>query len=184
MTLFVPLSLSALPQIKSLTGQNLMTAEKITAEKITVSAEGKKGLVVVFLSVKCPCSNSHVAEFKDLSVKFPEFSYVAIHSNTDEGKELSRPYFEKVAFSFPVIEDKNSELADLFHAIKTPHSFILRPDGNIAYQGGVSNSHDCSKSDRKYLREALEDIQTGKPVRTPEGRTLGCSISRGEKNVW
>ena len=33
----------------SLTGENLLTGEKIT-----ISSENKKGLVVVFLSAKCP----------------------------------------------------------------------------------------------------------------------------------
>jgi peroxiredoxin len=175
----IPFTIYAAPQIKNISGEDLLTAQKVN-----VSADGKKGLVVVFLSAKCPCSNSHVTELKDLASKFPEFTYVAVHSNVDEGKDLSKPYFEKAAFPFPVIEDKKSELADLLQAFKTPHSFILLPNGNIAYQGGVSNSKDCAKSDRKYLREALQDLDAGKTVRTPEGRTLGCAISRGEKNVW
>jgi peroxiredoxin len=178
-TALAPLALHAAPQIKNITGENLFTTQKVN-----VSADGKKGLVVVFLSAVCPCSNSHITELKDLSVKFSEFSYVAIHSNAEEGKNMSKPYFEKADFSFPVIEDKKFKLADQLKAFKTPHSFIILPDGNMAYQGGISNSKDCAKSDRKYLREALEDIQSGQPVRTAEGRTLGCAISRGEEYVW
>jgi len=28
------------------------------------------------------------------------------------------------------------------------------------------------------------DLKAGRAVQTPEGRTLGCVISRGEKNVF
>ncbi len=177
--LLLPVQLFAGPLLKNLVGQDI-----ISAKSMNISADGKKGLVVVFLSAKCPCSNSHVTELKELAAKYTDFAYVAIHSNADESRELAKPYFEKAGFSFPVLEDKKNELADLLQAFKTPHAFILLPSGIVAYQGGVSNGADCTKSDRKYLREALEDIQVGRIVRTPESRTLGCVIFRGENNVW
>lgn len=160
---------------KSIGGFDLFTEKKVEVQT------GKKGLVIVFLSAKCPCSNSHVTEIKELSKKYTEFSFVAVHSNSDENKDLSKPYFTKADFLFPVIEDKNTELADQFQAFKTPHAFVFLPSGELVYQGGVSNSRDCEKSDRKYLREALGDIQSGQSVKTTEGRTLGCSIFRGKK---
>lgn len=165
--------------IKSISGQNLLTSEKIELQ-----TEGQKGLVVVFVSAICPCSDSHVQELNRLAKDFSDFKFVAIHSNVNEPLEMSQAYFKKAGFSFPVIEDQKAQLADQFQAFKTPHSFVVLPDGSFAYQGGVSNSHDFAKSKRKYLREALADIQAGRAVQTPEGRTLGCVISRGEKNVF
>jgi hypothetical protein len=177
--LALSLSASAAPQTKTLEGNNLLMGGKVE-----VNASGKKGMVVIFLSAKCPCSNSHNIEIRDLAETYKEFNFVAVHSNVDEGKELSKPYFEKAAFPFPVIEDEKAQIADKLQALKTPHAYIFSSSGDALYQGGVSNSKDCAKADRKFLREALEDLHAGKSVRTPEGRTLGCSISRGEKNVW
>ncbi len=173
------LAASASPQTKFLEGKNLLTDAKVQ-----VNSTEKKGLVVVFLSAKCPCSNSHNVELRDLAQTHKEFNFVAVHSNVDEGKDLSKPYFEKAAFPFPVIEDEKAKLADQLQVLKTPHAYIFGSNGEVLYQGGVSNSKDCAKADRKFLREALEDLQAGKKVRIPEGRTLGCAISRGEKNVW
>ena len=177
--LVLSISTSAAPQTKSLEGKNLLTGETVQ-----VDASNNKGLVVVFLSAKCPCSNSHNTELRDLAQTYKDFNFVAVHSNVDEGKDLSKPYFEKAAFPFPVIEDEKSKLADQLQASKTPHAFIFASSGEVLYQGGISNSKDCAKADRKFLREALVDLHSGKVVRTPEGRTLGCAISRGEKNVW
>lgn len=152
--------------------------------KVHVSSEGKKGLVVVFLSAKCPCSDSHVAELKSLAKDYPEFKFVAVNSNTDETMEQSQEYFKRVQFEFPVVKDKNLEIADRFKAFKTPHAFVVSEKGDIVYQGGVSSSRQFATADRKFLREALVNLHDGKAVATPESRTLGCVITRGEKNVW
>lgn len=164
--------------------QNLQGVNLINSQSVLLTSEKSKALAVVFLSSKCPCSNSHNSELLDLAKQFPDFKFVAIHSNMDEEKTLAHAYFKKVNFPFPVIHDENAKLADLFKALKTPHAFLLSPQGEILYQGGITNSKDCEKADRKFLREALTDLNEGKAIRTPEGRTLGCAISRGETNVW
>jgi thioredoxin-related protein len=165
--------------LATLNGRNL-----ITEKNMTISSENKKALVVIFLSAKCPCSNSHIKEINDLANLYSNFSFVAVHSNFDEPRELSKPYFQNVGINFPVLEDSNQTLADQFKASKTPHAFVIMTNGDLVYQGGVSNSNDFTKSDRSYLREALSDLTEGKKVKTPEGRTLGCAISRGKNNVW
>lgn len=160
--------------------QPLEGKNAITNEDLKVSAQGKKGLVVVFLSARCPCSNSHNTELQELALAYKDFNFIGVHSNSDESQEVYKSYFEKINFSFPIIQDDHTKIADQFKAFKTPHAFIISPSGEVLYEGGVSNSRQFLSSDRKYLREALEDIQNGKKVRTPEGRTLGCSIARGK----
>jgi peroxiredoxin len=155
-----------------------------TTKEISIAAEGKKGLVVIFLSSKCPCSDSHNQEMNSLSKDYPDFRFVAVHSNVDEDLTKSREYFKKADLKFPVIQDGKAEIADRFKALKTPHAFVVLPTGDVAYQGGASSSKKFETAERKYLREALDDLQNGRKVKTPEGRTLGCVISRGEKNVW
>lgn len=150
---------------------------KMTTVQLNVGL--KKGLVVLFLSAKCPCSHSHIGELKSLVKDYPEFSFVAIHSNVSEDLTLSRSYFENAELPFQVIQDEKTQIADRFKALKTPHAFVIKPGGIIAYQGGVSSSRDFSVADRKFLREALDDISHGRNVKTPEGRTLGCAITRG-----
>jgi thioredoxin-related protein len=143
-----------------------------------------KGLVVTFLSARCPCSNSHVPMLEKLSHEFPDFQFVAVHSNADETAELAQNYFKESRLSVPVIQDKDSKLADRFKALKTPHVFVLDAKGEIVFKGGMTNSSEASGADRQYLKEALLALQAGKKVETPEARSLGCAISRGETHVW
>ena len=167
------------PNVSALRGPDVVTGKFISS-----SLEAHRGLVVVFLSAVCPCSNSHLQELAALAKAYPDFAFLGIHSNTDEKKEPTQAYFQNAKLPFPVIQDNGAKIADEFKAYKTPHAFIMKSNGQIAYRGGVSSSHDFSSADQKFLREALEDLDKNRPVKTPEGRTLGCAISRGSKYVW
>jgi peroxiredoxin len=139
-----------------------------------------KGTVLVFLSSKCPCSASHMVEIKDLAKDYPMFRFIGVNSNSDETLESAKAFFAAQGFPFPILRDEKAQIADEFRAVKTPHAFILAFDGKKLFQGGVSNSATFPRADRKYLREALEDIKGDQPVRTPLARALGCTISRGD----
>jgi thioredoxin-related protein len=142
----------------------------------------KKGMAIVFLSITCPCSNSHVKELIKLSREYSDYDFVAIHANQDEELKDAKPYFAEAALPFPVLEDVNLTMAERFKARSTPHVFLLDAEGAVLYRGGVSSSKDCEKAGHLYLREALEDLAKGEKVRTPAGRTLGCFISRKKKS--
>lgn len=159
-------------------GKNLLRDETLQ-----VKLEDSKALVVVFLSAKCPCSDSHLAELRALHKDFPQMRFVAVHSNADESPELALPYFQKAQLPFDLIQDEGNRWADEFKALKTPHAFVVSSQGEILYQGGVTDSKNLERAQRKFLREALTDLMADRKVQTPEGRTLGCVISRG-KNVW
>jgi thiol-disulfide isomerase/thioredoxin len=150
----------------------------VSATEIRREATLDKPLAVVFLSAVCPCSESHIAELINLAASYPNINFVGVHSNSDESPALSKTYFDRSKLPFPVIQDVEGRLANLYGAFKTPHVFVEDGNGKILYRGGISNSHDFKQADRKYLREALVDIADHHPARTPEGRTLGCIIAR------
>jgi thioredoxin-related protein len=157
----------------AISGKNLLTGKDVDVKA------GSKGTVAVFMSAKCPCSNSHTGLVKKLSEEFKDFTFVAVHSNADEEMSFAKSYFENVGFPFPVIEDAAGKLADQYKALKTPHAFLLSPDGKVIFKGGVTGStDDPAASKQQYLRDALRDVQAGRPVKVSYARPLGCPISR------
>ena len=153
---------------------------EILSGKSVEIVPGEKGSVVVFLSARCPCSNSHIELLKNWAEEFKDFSFVAVHSNADEDLKMSQSYFKNAGLPFAVIDDRQGRLADRFKALKTPHAFIMDAAGSIRYRGGITNSNHGETAKRQFLREALSDINTGQKVKTAETRTLGCLISRGD----
>lgn len=144
-----------------------------------VSVGEAQGLVAIFVSAVCPCSNSHVVEIKALAKAYPEFVFVGIHSNQEESIEGAKAYFVEAKLPFPVIRDDKTKWADLFKASRTPHAFVVSSKGELLYQGGVSDSMQFESATKPHLREALEDLKKGRPLRNAKTRPMGCVISRG-----
>lgn len=161
-----------------------LAAKDLASGQAASLKSGKKGLVLVFLSAHCPCSNSHVVALKGLAETYPDFSFAAVHANSDEGRAVSQAYFSAAALPFPVVQDTGAKLADRFGASKTPHAFLLSPAGEILYKGGVSDSSDYAHAKERFLADALAAVNAGKPAPKASARTLGCAIARGEKDDW
>jgi hypothetical protein len=140
--------------------------------------QSSKGTVVLFLSAKCPCSQSHEAGLSQLSNDFPEMGFVAVQSNSDEDEALSALHFNQAELPFPVIRDNRAQIADDFRAFKTPHAFVVGPKGECWFDGGVDDSRDASKATKFYLRAALNDLREGREPQKKTARTLGCIIKR------
>lgn len=161
-------------------GVDIITDQKVKTNIVFNEKESSfKFSVIIFLSARCPCSNSHIDELKDLSKKYHStVQFVAVHSNQNETQEEAKIYFKKQNLNFPIISDSGAKIADEFKAFKTPHVFVLNQKAEIIYRGGVSSSQHFSPDVKKYLREVLEDIVDGKSPRHTETRSLGCVILR------
>lgn len=141
--------------------------------------KGDRPTVVVFMSAKCPCSRSHEKMVQALARDYGEVRFVGVHSNADEAEGMARSYFTKAEWSFPIVNDPQSKIADAFGALKTPHVFIVAADGKtLLYQGGLTDSHQANRAEKTYLKVALDSIRAGKKPDPVETRTLGCYIKR------
>lgn len=169
---FILLLSFARPATAEISGTDLATAKPLKVEA------GKKGTVVVFMSAKCPCSNQHVPVLTKLAEEFKDFSFVAVHSNTDETAAEAKAYFAAAHLPFPVLQDEKARIADEYKAFKTPHAYVLGADGKVVYRGGVTSSASAAHTDKQYLRNALADLTEGKAVQQADTRTLGCVIAR------
>jgi peroxiredoxin len=79
-----------------------------------------------------------------------------------------------------VLLDPQGEIGRLYGAETTPHIFVIRPDGTLAYAGGADSIASTRISDMQkaepYAREAIEAVVAGKPVAHPLTRPYGCSV--------
>jgi peroxiredoxin len=157
-----------------ISGQDLISGKMISVN----TAQSKLATVVVFVSSECPCSGSHEELLKKMASDYKNVQFIGVHSNADEPQAKAAAHFKKSQFNFGVIQDEHDKLADAFKAYKTPHAFVIMPNGEIVYAGGVTDTHDAPKAKIQFLRDALDDIKSGHKPRISEGRTLGCAISR------
>ena len=148
-----------------------------TQKKNSVLLEKKKN-VLIFLSTKCPCSNSHIEHLKNLASEFSDFQFIGIHSNQNESQDEGQIYFSAKKLSFPVYRDLQTKWADQFGALKTPHVFVTDKAGKIIYAGPISDHREFSKAKRHYLKDFLVSRRENIPFEPVKKRPLGCFIVR------
>lgn len=171
--LWTTLSTATVP-LQEFNGEDVVRQKKYSL-KAPLSSEG---LVLIFMSAKCPCSASHEPLLKDLSQQFKDYEFVGIHSNTDENEELTKAHFTASQLPFPILQDNKATLANSLGALKTPHAFVFNKKGELLYSGGVTDSHVGPSAKKFFLREILTALKEKKDLPYHEGRTLGCYIQR------
>jgi hypothetical protein len=163
-----------LAQLPKITGENLATG-KLLEFHTTPNAQGT---VVVFVSSKCPCSQTHVQHLKALAGEFQGFDFVGVVANQDEDLKVAREYFAGLGLPFPVIRDSAAAIANALGAVKTPHAFVLNSKGEVVFDGGVSNSSNGLTAGKYHLQLALGQMRSGAKPEPSRVRTLGCEIKR------
>jgi len=167
---------------ESISQKDIVSGQSVELNANTLKAN--KATVLLFLSARCPCSNSHVSEIKDLNTLFKDqIRFIGIHSNQNENALESKKYFTQIELGFPVLEDSDAIIADRYKAFKTPHVFVLDSRGEVIYRGGVSSSQHFDSHVKKYLRDVLTDINQGQAPRMSESKSLGCVILRTQESL-
>ena len=166
---------------ESFSQKDIVSGQSVELDANTLKM--KKATVLLFLSARCPCSNSHVDEIKDLHILFKDqIRFIGVHSNQNENALEAKKYFNQIDLGFPVLKDTDAIIADRYKAFKTPHVFVLDSRGEIIYRGGVSSSQHFDSSVKKYLRDVLTDINQGQAPRMSESKSLGCVILRTKES--
>jgi peroxiredoxin len=148
--------------------------------------KGAKATIVVFTCNHCPYAilneDRLISVARDYAAK--GVALAAINSNDAESyPEDSFPEMKKRAaekkFPFVYLRDESQEAARAYGATHTPHLFVFDEDLRLAYTGAVDDDSSYKtrkKVEKPYLRDALDDLIAGRPVRAPETHAIGCTI--------
>lgn len=79
-----------------------------------------------------------------------------------------------------VVLDPEGKIGRLYDAKTTPHMYIIKPDGVLAYKGAIDSkptTHDDDiKTAKNYVDNALKQIAAGEKVSPSVTRAYGCSV--------
>ena len=148
--------------------------------------KGANATIIVFSCNHCPYvilnEDRLIAIARDYAAEGVGFA--AINSNDadnypeDSFAEMKKRAAEK-RFPFPYLRDESQDVAHAFEATNTPHLFVFDKDLRLAYTGAIDDDNNYKtrkKVEKPYLRDALDDLVAGRPVRTPETHAIGCTI--------
>src|SRR2546423_5953899 len=76
--------------------------------------------------------------------------------------------------------DPDGKVGRSYGARNTPHMFVINPDGKIVYEGAIDSKATPNPSDiansTNYVKVALDESMSGKPVSNANTRPYGCSV--------
>jgi thioredoxin-related protein len=153
----------------------------------------ENGLLVIFSCNTCPFVVGNGEKSEGWEKRYPEIGKIAerakvgmvlVNSNeakreNDDSYQNMQKHAQLMNYPCAYVVDKNSELADAFGALTTPHVYLFDKDMKLVYKGAIDDNVDDSKAVKEpYLRNALSNLAAGKAIDPNATRQLGCSIKR------
>jgi peroxiredoxin len=79
-----------------------------------------------------------------------------------------------------VLLDPTGAVGKMYGATNTPHMYVIDKAGTLMYAGAIDDRPTTRRGDvqgaQNYVREALQAVAAGQPVKTPVTRAYGCTV--------
>lgn len=145
--------------------------------------EGRKALVVIFSSNRCPTAKAYGSRMNALQADYAAagVQVVAINSNSpylypDEGFAASVERAAEDGYLFPYLIDEGQRVAKAWGPTCTFHVFLLDRDRRVRYEGRFDDARLSERVTTNDLRNALDDVLAGREVAVPKTRPFGCGL--------
>jgi thioredoxin-related protein len=179
-------AVNSLPIGSSIPKANVKLKDVSGKEIMLADVKKENGLLVMFSCNTCPVVIKNQSRTKEICQYASDKKIGVVILNANEGDrdggnsfEEMQSYAHKQGYNWFYAVDKNSELADAFGANKTPECFLFDKSGKLVYHGAIDDSPgDMNNVKRHHLKEAVDEMISGKQITIKETRSVGCSINR------
>ena len=167
--------------------KSTLKMKETTGKLISLSdAKTNNGILVIFGSNNCSYMTKNENRIKDICLFAQKKNIGIIVLNSNEGKRANddsyqamQSYSTAQGYKWPYALDSNNELADAFGASRSPECYLFTGKGILVYHGAIDDSPaDETRVIRRHLKEAINEMLSGKDILIKESRSIGCSIER------
>ncbi len=79
-----------------------------------------------------------------------------------------------------ILMDPSGEVGKMYGAKVTPHMYVISPEGELLYKGGIDDKPTTDEADiegaKNYVRNALTQAMEGEEVDPKKARPYGCTV--------
>jgi peroxiredoxin len=141
-------------------------------------------IVLIFMCNHCPYVKAVMKRLTGLQEHFESNNvrFIGINSNDvksypEDSFENMKIFFNDYQMNFPYLFDETQETAGNYDAVCTPDIFVFNSAGKLMYRGRLDdNWQDESKVTKYDLKNAIENILSGKEPDETQFPSMGCSI--------
>jgi glutathione peroxidase-family protein len=159
----------------------------ITGKEVSFKeAKKKNGLLVMFSCNTCPVVKGYQSRYREI-LKYAlenNIGVILLNSNEatrDDGDSYNdmKEYAKDNNYDWYYVVDKNSVMADVFGANRTPECFLFNKEEKLVYHGAIDdNARNAESVGRHHLKQAINETVGGKDVAVKVTRSVGCGIKR------
>ncbi len=149
-----------------------------------------KWVVLEWVNFDCPFVRKHYdsgnMQTLQKTYKGKEVVWLSICSSADgkqgffDGEQLTERLEEENLASTAYLIDKEGKVGKMYGAKTTPHMFIINPEGNLIYAGGIDDKRstdvDDIKDAKNYVAMVLDAAMAGKKIPVQSTKAYGCSV--------
>jgi peroxiredoxin len=165
----------------------LATTKMKSADGKVVSiadVKGTRGTLVVFTCNGCPFARAWEQRIVELGNTYAKKGIGVLLVNANDPAIARADTVDQIqarvrerGMQFPYAIDDGSTLARAFGASVTPEAFLFDKAGKLAYHGTIDDNHSQpDQVTRRYLKDALDAVVTGKAPPVAETKSMGCGI--------
>jgi peroxiredoxin len=148
-----------------------------------LEAAASTATVVVFTCNHCPYALAWHARLQQVARDFHDHGVRMLQINSNDATRYQRDSPAAMAarvdageFASPYLRDETQDVARIWGATVTPDVYVLDREGRVVYHGAPDEDYSDESLAARWLRDALDDVLAGRPVRRAQTRSLGCTI--------
>jgi alkyl hydroperoxide reductase subunit AhpC len=166
------------------------TAKDVSGKTVNLADFKGKHVVLEWVNPGCPFVRKHYnggnmqSTQKDAAAK--GVVWLAINSTETSHVDYLDPsklgawMKEKSSVVNATLMDENGSIGKAYGAKTTPHMYIINPQGNLVYAGGIDSIPSAREADiakaTNYVKAALAEVALGKAISTASTAPYGCSV--------
>jgi peroxiredoxin len=166
------------------------TLTDLDGKSVSLSQYRGKVVVLEWFNPGCPfVRNAHTAgSLKGLAEKHAGSGVVWLAINSGgagkqgAGVDANREGVTQFGMQHPVLIDETGKVGQLYGAERTPHMYVVNPEGVLVYKGAIDNSPDGEGQSPEggklvnYVDGAISAVRSGAKVSPEETKAYGCSV--------
>ena len=166
------------------------TLSDLTGKPVKLSDFRGRYVVLEWVNPECPYVEKHYgsANMQGLQKDYTaqRVVWLTINSTRESHSEYYPPQkmagWTKQVNAAPsaTLLDPTGKVGRAYQARTTPHMYIVDPQGQLVYAGGIDDKRSTRQADVKtaknYVRAAMGEALAGKPISAASTAPYGCSI--------
>lgn len=141
----------------------------------------KLASVLIFYLHDCPVCNSYAPELNRMYAAHTNFAFYIVQVDPELTPEAAKEHARQYALRAPVLLDLQHRLVKLVKATVASEAVVVGKHGEVLYRGRINDRYLAlgkgrPEATRNDLRDALDAIAAGRPVKTKETQAVGCFI--------